>query len=187
MRNDIIDYLQKEVYRRCKQPTNKFGMGCYYHIEAVAKNAEILAGKYGADKEVVIIAAWLHDIASITDYAMYEEHHKYGVDIAKEILNELNYDKEKIALVQKCILNHRGSVKLERNSIEELCVADAYAISHFDSVPGLLYLAYVKKGMDIEHGASFVKEKFERSYNKLSDQSKEIYKDKYEHVMAVLG
>lgn len=26
---------------------------------------------------------------------MYEEHHKYGADIAKEILNELNYDKEK--------------------------------------------------------------------------------------------
>ena len=66
-------------------------------------------------------------------------------------------------------------------------VADADAISHFDSVPSLLYLAYVEKGMDIEHGASFVKEKFERSYNKLSDQSKEIYKDKYEHVMAVLG
>ena len=51
MRNDIIDYLQKEVYSRCKQPTNKFGMGCYYHIEAVVKNAEILAGKYGADDQ----------------------------------------------------------------------------------------------------------------------------------------
>lgn len=92
MRTDIIEYLQKEVYHRCKQPTNKFGMGCYYHIEAVVKNAEILEEKYGADKETVIMAAWLHDIASITDYAMYEEHHKYGADIAKEILNEMNYD-----------------------------------------------------------------------------------------------
>lgn len=187
MRNDIIEYLHKEVYRRCKQPTNKLGMGCYYHIKAVVKNAEVLAEKYGADKEVVIIVAWLHDIASITDYSMYEEHHKYGADIAKENLNELNYDKEKIALVQKCILNHRGSVKLERNSIEELCVEDADAISHFDSVPSLLYLAYVEKGTDIEHGASFVRGKLERSYNKLTDQSKEIYKEKYEQVMAVLG
>lgn len=58
----------------------------------------------------------------------------------------------KIALVQKCILNHRGSAKLERNSIEELCVADTDAISHFDSVPSLLYLAYIEKGMDIEQG-----------------------------------
>ena len=87
----------------------------------------------------------------------------------------------KTALLQKCILNHRGSVKLERNSIEELCVA------HFDSVPSLLYLAYVEKGMDIEHGSSFVREKLERSYNELSDESKEIYKEKYEQVMAILG
>lgn len=27
MRTDIIEYLQKEVYHRCKQLTNKFGMG----------------------------------------------------------------------------------------------------------------------------------------------------------------
>ena len=32
MRTDIIEYLQKEVYHRCKQPTNKFGMGCYYPV-----------------------------------------------------------------------------------------------------------------------------------------------------------
>lgn len=138
MRNDIIEYLHKEVYQRCKQPTNKFGMGCYYHIESVAKNAELLAEKYGADKEVVIIASWLHDIASITDYSMYEEHHVYGAKIAEDILNELNYEDEKMELVQKCVFNHRGSVNLEKLSKEELCVADADAISHFDSVPSVL-------------------------------------------------
>lgn len=186
MRKDIIDYLQKEIYRRCRQPANKFGMGCYYHIEAVAKNAGRLAEKYGADKEIAIIAAWLHDIASITDYAMYEEHHKYGATIAKEILDELNYDKEKIKLVQKCVFNHRGSVDLERNSREEQCVADADAISHFDNVPSLLYLAYVERGMNIEDGVKFVRAKLERSYNKLSDEGKEFCKEKYERVMVVL-
>lgn len=186
MRTDIIEYLQKEVYHRCKQPTNKFGMGCYYHIESVAKNAELLAEKYGADKEVVIIAAWLHDIASITDYSMYEEHHIYGATIAKEILNGLDYAEEKTELVQKCILNHRGSVNLEKNSKEELCVADADAISHFDSVPSLLYLAYVERKMSIEEGISFVKAKLDRSYNKLSGESKDFYKEKYEQVMAIL-
>ena len=177
MRNDIIEYLHKEVYQRCKQPTNKFGMGCYYHIESVAKNAELLAEKYGADKEVVIIASWLHDIASITDYSMYEEHHVYGAKIAEDILNELNYEDEKMELVQKCVFNHRGSVNLEKLSKEELCVADADAISHF---------AYVERKMNIEEGVQFVKAKLERSYNKLSDESKFFYKEKYERVMAVL-
>ena len=186
MRNDIIDYLQKEVKRRCQLPTNFFGMGCYYHIESVAKNAEILAKKYGADIEIVIIAAWLHDIASVTDYNLYAEHHIYGTQIAEEILKRFDYEEDRIQKVQKCILNHRGSVKNNKSTLEELCVADADAISHFDNVPVLLYLAYVRRGLDIEEGKGFVKNKLERSFQKLSDLSKEFYWDKYNKIMEIL-
>lgn len=186
MRTDILEYLQKEVYSRCNQSTNQFGMGCYYHIEAVVKNAEVLAEKYGADKEAVMIAAWLHDIASITDYDLYAEHHIHGARMAKEILDEFGYDEEKTALIQDCIRNHRGSKTMEKRSIEEVCVADADAISHFDSVPSLLYLVYVEKRMDIEEGVRFVREKLERSFRKLSEESKAFYVDKYCQVMKVL-
>ena len=185
MRTDILEYLQNEIYLRCKKPTNKFGMGCYYHIEAVVKNGEALAEKYNADKEIVMIAAWLHDIASITDYALYEEHHLHGAKMAHELLTNLSYDESKILIVQNCIKNHRGSVHIDKNNIEELCVADADAISHFDSIPSLLYLAYVEKQMSIEEGIQFVKEKLERGFCKLSKESKEYYRDKYCQVMNV--
>ena len=187
MRTDILDYLQQEVYSRCQQPANKFGMGCYYHIEAVVKNSVLLAEKYGADTEVVMIAAWLHDIASVTDYALYENHHIHGAEIAYELLLKLSYDEAKILLVQECIRNHRGSVTMKKSSVEELCVADADAISHFDSVPSLLYLAYVERQMSIEEGTAFVKGKLERSYQKLSPESKDFYKEKHRQVMEVLG
>ena len=52
MRKDILENLQHEIYDRCQKQTNKFGMGCYYHIIAAVNNAEILAEKYGADKEI---------------------------------------------------------------------------------------------------------------------------------------
>lgn len=71
MRNDIIEFLEQDIKARCESPNNFFGMGCYYHIKAVVKNAIILANQYGADTEVVIIASWLHDIASITDYNLF--------------------------------------------------------------------------------------------------------------------
>ncbi len=187
MREDILEYLQNEIYNRCQKETNKFGMGCYYHIAAVVKNAEILAEKYGADKEIVMIAAWLHDIASITDYSLYELHHIHGAEMAYPILKEFDYDDNKISLVQECIKNHRGSVNLEKNSLEELCVADADAISHFDSVPSLLYLAYVQRGMGIEEGKEFVKDKLTRSFQKLSAESKKYYQNKFEKVMEVLN
>lgn len=186
MRQDIIEYLQSEIKRRCELPSNFFGMGCFYHIRAVVDNAAMLAKQFGADEEIVIIAAWLHDVASITDYNFYEKHHIHGAEMAKEILEKFDYDKAKIAQVQSCVLKHRGSISGERLSMEELCVADADAISHFDSVPSLLYLAYVERKMDIEEGISFVKQKLERSYNKLSDRSKEIYRTKYQQAMSVL-
>jgi len=187
MREDILKNLQKEIYNRCQKETNKFGMGCYYHIAAVVRNAEILAEKYGADQEVVMIAAWLHDIASITDYSLYALHHVHGAEMAYDILKEYSYDNQKILLVQECIRNHRGTVNSAKNSVEELCVADADAISHFDSVPSLLYLAYVQKGMGIEDGKEFVKDKLARSFQKLSGESKKHYQNKFEMVMEVLG
>lgn len=75
---------------------------------------------------------------------------------------------------------------IDKDSVEELCVAEADAISHFDSIPSLLYLAYVEKRMNIEQGIQFVKGKLERSFCKLSDESKEFYKDKYQQVMSML-
>jgi len=187
MRTDIIEYLRKEVRARCEKSENRFGIGCYYHIKAVAANAELLSEKYGADKETVTIAAWLHDIASITDYSLYENHHIHGAEMAADILNSLDYDKKKIPLVQSCIRNHRGSIKSERLSAEELCVADADAVSHFDNVPSLLYLAFVTKGMGFEDGKKFVAEKLERSFSKLSEKGRVFYGEKYRRVMEMLG
>ena len=186
MRTDIINYLKNEVYLKCQRSVNRFGIGVYYHIEAVAKNAELLADKYGADKEIVIIAAWLQDIASIIDYNLYELHHIHGARIADEILTEFGYEKHKIIIVQECIRNHRGSVRNSRVTLEELCVADADAISHFDSIPSLLYLAYINKNMGIEDGKIFVKNKLERSYQKLSEESKSYYANKFQNAMSFL-
>ena len=187
MRDDIIDYLKKEITRRAENKNNKFGIGVLYHIEAVVKNAEILADKYNADKEVCIIAAWLHDIASITDYDLYEEHHIHGAKIADEILKQFKYDENKIEIVKNCILNHRESVDNKRLSKEEQIIADADAISHFDSIPSLLYLAYKEKKMSIEDGVKFVKGKLARSYNKLSDDSKVFYEVKFKNAMSIWG
>lgn len=67
-----------------------------------------------------------------------------------------------------------------------MCVADGDALSHFDSVPSLLYLAYVEKGMSMEEDIEFVKSKLERSFQKLSSESKKCYREKYEQVIRLL-
>lgn len=188
MRKDIVEVLEKIVLEKCGDENNFFGEGIGCHIQAVVKNAILLAEKYGADVEVVTIAAWLHDVASITDYKYYEAHHIWGARMAGELLEKMDYPTPKIELVQKCILNHRGSAVREKCSVEEVCVADADAISHFDNVPALFYLAYVKRGCSLEEGTEFVANKLRRSFAKLSERSKALYQAKYDAVIrTVLG
>ena len=160
-------------------------MGVYHHIKAVVKNAVILAESYGADLEVVTIGAWLHDIASITDYNLYEEHHIHGARIAGDILSSFNYPEEKIELVKKCILNHRASKLIEKllKRKNALQMQTPYPILITSS---LFYLAYVVRKYSIDEGIDFVKKKLIRSYNKLSEDSKEVYREKYDTVMSIL-
>ena len=171
-----MNYLQQEIYERCRRPSNVFGMGIFDHVKAVVKNGKELAEQYGGDVEVVMIAGWLHDIASITDESLYAMHHEYGAQMAGEILEGMNYPPEKTALVRACIRSHRGSVPAPKGSIEEWCVADADAISHF-----------AKKGMELEEGKTFVREKLKRSFAKLSPEGKLHYQEKYQQVMELLG
>lgn len=181
----IIEELKSDIRRRCESTNNFFGIGIYEHIEIVAKHAIELAKLYEADVEVCEIAAWLHDIASITDYKLYENHHIHGADMAEKILKEYNYPPDKIHLVKLCILNHRGSVVKEKTTKEEICVADADAISHYDTLPSLFYLAFVQRKLSIEDGTEFIKNKLERSYNKMSEESKEHYKQKKEMIKVI--
>lgn len=185
---NINSILEQEIKKRCDSKTNFFGPTAFHHIQSVEENATFLAEHIAnVDKEVVTIAAWLHDIASITDKKYYEQHHIYGAQMAEEILKQLHYPEEKIPLVKQCILNHRGSVVKEKQSKEEQIIADADAISHFDNVPELFYLAFHIRGYSYEEGRDFVKNKLQRSYHKLSEESKEIYKEKYQEVMHIFG
>ena len=90
-------------------------------------------------------------------------------------------------MVKLCILNHRGSILKQKTTKEEICVADADAISHYDTLPSLLYLAFVQRKLNIQDGVEFVKNKLDRSYNKMSNQSKEYYKVKRELILSILS
>ncbi len=187
MEMDMIENIKEDIKRRCESPNNFFGAGSYEHIESVAKNAVQLAKLYHADVEVCEIAGWLHDIASITDYKLYEDHHIHGADIAEKILKSYDYPADKIELVKLCILNHRGSVLKEKTTKEEICIADADAISHYDTLPSLFYLAFVQRKLNIDDGVEFVKSKLERSYNKMSQESKKYYQDKRNMIQSILS
>ena len=183
---DIIEAMTKEVKDRCHRPENIYGSGIWtHHIVSVIAYAKKLAEHHGADIEIVTLAAILHDVASVTKSEYVKEHHVIGAEIAEELLSSFDYPQEKIAHVKRCILNHRGSEIVDKQSIEEACVADADALSHFDNVPSLFCMVYKERHMSIDEGAKFIKEKLKRSFAKLSDDTKVLYQEKYNNVMRI--
>jgi putative nucleotidyltransferase with HDIG domain len=175
------------VEEKSKKNTNIFGYEIWiYHVVIVVKYAKILAEKLGADKEIVEISALLHDYASIKDSSMYKEHHMYGAIEAEKILKGFNYPEERINKIKDCIIQHRGSVPLDRTTKESICIASADAMAHIDQVPSLLHLVYYKRKMDVNEGANWVIKKLERSWNKLCPEAKEIMEYKYESAKIIL-
>ncbi|MFA5086636.1 MAG: metal-dependent phosphohydrolase, partial [Candidatus Paceibacterota bacterium] len=102
-------------------------------------------------------------------------------------LEELGYPKEKIDLVKKCILNHRGSQENNPETIEEKIVSDADALSNFDNVAGIFKAAFVYEGLDQQEAKEATRKKLENKYNQLHfNNSKNIIRPKYEAAMILL-
>lgn len=149
------------------------------HIKYVVNNALDLATQNGADAEIVELGALLHDIALIAKVGTKKDHHVNGAVLAKELLAKYDYPQDKAELVIGCVLNHRTSKNA--TNIEELCVADADILAHFDNMDMIIN--------NIKRNNSTVDEVLERcrrDFIDLSDNSKEVFKPKYDLFVAEL-
>jgi len=174
---------QSEVFD--KTQNCQIGQTWNYHLLPVIKNACMLAERYGANRDVVEVAAIFHDYADLLDFANRNNHHILGAELAEGVLLQDGHPQEFIDKVKLCIINHRASVVNEKFSKEEICVADADAMSHLDSFVELIcWRAYL--GEDIMTCNNFVKAKIKKSYAKMSKETQELMKEKYESIMKVL-
>lgn len=183
----IVSKVKKFVEDECKKPTSKYGYEPFsFHFVPMVQYAMKLADGTKADKEIIEIAGWLHDIGSIMDGR--GEHHISGAKIATNLLKELDYPDAKIKQVADCIRNHRGSVGNKQVSLEEKIIAEADAMSAFDNISGLFKAALVYEHMTQGEAKESVRAKLQNKFGQLEDKkSKEIIRPKYEAAMLLLN
>jgi uncharacterized protein len=183
---DVVSQIRDFVESECRKPNSKYGYEPFiYHFVPTVDYAAKLADELGGDKEVILIAAWMHDIGSIV-YGR-EDHHITGAKIAEIKLKELNYPAEKIELVKKCILNHRGSQHRAQDSIEEQIVAEADVMSNFVNIPGIFQAAFVFENKNRGEARDSVRKKLENKWQQLHfESSKRMVKPIYEAAMLIL-
>lgn len=184
--NKIVGKIKQFIEEECKKPTSKYGYDPYEsHFIPVVKYSKLIAEKLNVDLEIVELAAWLHDIGSIIDGR--ENHHLTGSEIAEQKLRELNYPEGRIEQIKHCILAHRGSKNIKRETIEAQILADADVMSHFDNVGGIFKAAFIYENHTQKSAQEAVKNKLINSYNKLSPEAKKIIQPKFEAAMLLFG
>lgn len=185
---NIIKEVRDFVEQECLNPNNVQGYDPFkHHFIPVVEHAKRLAKELNADQELLEITAWLHDIGSIKHGR--KNHHITGAKIAEEKLKQFNYSREKIELIKKCILNHRGSKENSRETTEEQIIAEADTLACFDDITGIFQAAFCWEGHKTRNSAKkAVIEKLIRKYNKLHfESSKKLIKPKYEAAMLLFS
>jgi uncharacterized protein len=153
-----------------------------YHILSVIKYSKKLSSIWKADKEIVLVAALLHDIGRLKKL---KQHNISGQEEAKKILTQLNYPKEKIEKVKYCIRLHSANIKLKRKTPEANCLAQADILSQFDNIDFLFFVAFTN-GVNIEKTNQLIRQKLEYCWKHLDSTSKKIINSKYEAIKKVL-
>ena len=184
---DIVNCIEKEVKEKIEEyKKNAEDHFDYWneHIKYVYIESQKLAIKYGADMEIVKLGALLHDIALICEVGSKKDHNINGKILAEEMLKKYNYPEDRMNRVLSCVYNHRSSKNA--TNIEDLCVADADILAHFDNIPMLFDSAFNLDKVRLYDVRKWMRDAFEKDYNDLSDRTKENFKSKYEMICEVI-
>lgn len=155
------------------------------HLKYVYDEAVKLAEKYKADLEIVKLGALLHDIALVSKVGTKADHHENGKKIADEILTKYDYPPDKKKRVLGCVLHHRSSKNAE--NIEELCVADADILAHFDNITMLYDCIFVLHGVrDCLEAKEAIREALAKDFDDLSEETKAEFEARYKTIMNVV-
>jgi len=155
------------------------------HILAVRDYSVKLANLYNANLFVVIVAVYLHDLYYIQT-RNHEIHEIEGAKFAKKFLLKYDLPKEEIELISRCILNHRGSKKRKRESIEEKIISCADAMDHINRFQEMFYRR--SKDMPYEDARIWLRNKLMRGWNKIElPRARKIIKKKYDAAKVIFN
>jgi uncharacterized protein len=122
--------MDEKFFRDLKEKIRPYyepgGSHAFDHTERVYNMALRLAKGKKADVDTIKAAALLHDVSRLKeDNNEINCHAEHGAEMAKRILEKMNFPKEKIGKVCYAIRVHRHSKGLKAETLEAQILQDA--------------------------------------------------------------
>ena len=168
-------------------PENRFGPAFFQeHIMYVEKYAQRLAQALSADTEVVLAAAYLHDLAAVVDFNCLAQHATLGSRMSLDILAGGHLPKEKIEAVSQCIALHSVPLSTDAGSVEAVCLSNADAMSQIANPTYWLFYIYVIRGFAFEEGRDWYYQRITSHWDSLIKPAQEIIEPEYRRALEML-
>ena len=179
-RHQKVAQLVEEAYLAC---TEDFGKWMWKnHVPVVAQKAEELSIRYGADLDIAVAGALLHDFGDAFMYRFADSHEEVSETKARELLSKSGYSESEIEVVLKEeIAPHSCRPDDEPPRKKEAQVlATADALAHLTTDFYLQFTwKHIPEGKTYEEFLSWVTEKLDRDFNRkifFEDEKKEVQK-----------
>ncbi|MEM4472367.1 MAG: HD domain-containing protein [Archaeoglobaceae archaeon] len=147
------------------------------HVLRVLRIAKFIAEREGANVEVVLKAAELHDIARNSENHAFE-----SARIAEKILRDQGYDDKFIEAVKHAIEAHSFSGKIEAKTLEAKVLSDADKLDAIGAIGiARAFMFSGEKGRSIEETLKHFEDKLLKLVDNLyTDTAKRIAKKRHE-------
>jgi uncharacterized protein len=184
----MIELIVREfVEKACKKPENLMTEAFYQkHIQMVVDFSDQLCLKLKADREIVRIAAYMHDISAILDFSTLSVHPVNSAEIAKSLLTVHQYPKDRVNKVCQSILTHSIPMDKLEGSAEQVCVSNADAMAFIASPSNWLYYAFSIRKMNLNEGLMWYRNKAQENWKLLIDPAKEIIHEQYHQLCNII-
>jgi uncharacterized protein len=115
----------------------------YSHIERVYRLCEQIGRAEGADLEILLTAALLHDAqGSHPGEGARDDHHLRSAEFAGTLLAQMGWDETRTHAVQECIIAHRYRKDDVPQSLEAKALFDADKLDVIGAIGVVRALAY---------------------------------------------
>ncbi len=155
------------------------------HTLRVVKLARRIAKEENADSDVVVVAAYLHDIARpIERIDPKVDHAKKGAEIARKVLEKFGFPKEKMEMVAQAIEDHRFRNGKIPRTLEGKVLQDADRLDAIGAIGIYRVIFYsCEHGRSINDTIKHFEEKILRLKNTLHTKTaKKLAKKRHELV-----
>ena len=184
---DFIKFARDYAKNACESDSNIFGVRFFdQHLELVAHYAGLLADKLGADREVAVTAAYLHDIAAIFTPGRMSEHAVLGGEMVYKLLTDNGADEAFAAKVADCARTHSAPVKDGEGTLEQICVSNADAMTQIARPAYWLHYSFCVKKNPFTEGSEWLRGWITGSWTKMIPQAKELVIAEYGIAQSIL-